>query len=103
MKILVISDSHSQLDYIYDIIVQESPDSVICAGDHSTDAEAIAYAFPEIQFYIVKGNCDYYDTKHDNEMFVKIGNKFFFITHGHLYDAKKTYALLEKKGEELEA
>ena len=95
MKILIITDSHGNTNKIYDIISQESPNIIIWTGDHSWDGEECSFAFPDIKFYIVRGNCDIFDRKfNDNEIFDIDGIKIF-ITHGHLYNVKKEMYTLE--------
>lgn len=95
MKILIITDSHGNTNKIYDIISQESPNIIMCTGDHSWDGEECSFAFPDIKFYIVRGNCDIFDRKfNDNEIFDIDGIKIF-ITHGHLYNVKKEMYTLE--------
>ena len=95
MKILIITDSHGNTNKIYDIISQESPNIIIWTGDHSWDGEECSFAFPDIKFYIVRGNCDIFDRKfNDNEIFDIDGIKIF-ITHGHRYNGKKEMYTLE--------
>lgn len=95
MKILIITDSHGNTNKIYDIISQESPNIIIWTGDYSWDGEECSFAFPDIKFYIVRGNCDIFDRKfNDNEIFDIDGIKIF-ITHGHLYNVKKEMYTLE--------
>ena len=81
MKILLTSDSHRDVDYLYNTIVKENPDMVIFAGDHSDDAIDISYGF-DIPFYIVRGNCDYYDnmTKDIIELEIEEVGKIFDVT-----------------------
>ncbi|MGL4307575.1 YfcE family phosphodiesterase [Cetobacterium sp. SF1] len=99
MKILVISDSHGRSEYILEAIEKEKPDMVISCGDYSEDAQDMAYGFPEIPFQIVRGNCDYYDIDHRDEILLEISSIKFYITHGHLQNAKGTYSKLETAGE----
>ena len=95
MKILIITDSHGNMNKIYDIITQENPTLVIWTGDHSWDGEECSFAFPEIKFSIVRGNCDVFDRKfNDNEILDVEGVKIL-ITHGHLYNVKQNLFTLE--------
>nr|WP_307774580.1 YfcE family phosphodiesterase [uncultured Cetobacterium sp.] len=97
MKILVVTDSHGKISKLYDIIENESPEIVIWTGDYSADAEECSYAYPEIKFIIVRGNCDMFDIKHnDDEIFI-LENKKFLITHGHLYGVKSSLNFLKEK------
>ncbi|MGL5278946.1 MAG: YfcE family phosphodiesterase [Cetobacterium sp.] len=95
MKILIITDSHGNTNKIYDIISQENPNIVIWTGDHSWDGEECSFAFPDIKFYIVRGNCDIFDRKFNDDEILDIDGIKIFITHGHLYNVKKEMYTLE--------
>lgn len=103
MKILIISDSHGKINYIYELMEKEAPDAVISCGDFSEDTEESSFAFDNVPFYVVRGNCDYHDLKHKDEIFVELEGKKILVTHGHLYDAKRTYLHLTKRGLDLGA
>lgn len=96
MKIVVVTDSHGKVSKFYDIIALENPTEVIWTGDHSWDGEECSFAFPEIKFHIVRGNCDVFDRKFNDNEILDIEDKKIFITHGHLYEVKKDMYLLEK-------
>lgn len=87
MKLLVVSDSHHSLGYIYDAIELEMPDAVIHLGDHQGDAEDLSCAFEAIPFYTVPGNCDYGSIDPDTRLLAFEGVRFF-LTHGHRYGVK---------------
>ena len=95
MKILIITDSHGNTNKIYDIISQESPNIIIWTGDHSWDGEECSFAFPDKKFYIVRGNCDIFDRKFNDNEILDIDGIKIFITHGHLYNVKKEMYTLE--------
>lgn len=99
MKILIITDSHGNMNGIYGIIAQENPELVIWTGDHSGDGEECSYLFPEIKFYIVKGNCDFFDRKFKDEEILDIDGIKILITHGHLYGVKQNLLELEAVAE----
>lgn len=101
MKVLVISDSHGKLDRLVSIYEEEKPDMIICAGDFSEDAEELSFIYPESIYHIVKGNCDYYDMKSENEMIIELEGHRVFLAHGHHYGVKQSYGLIEKRGREL--
>ncbi len=60
-KILVLSDSHSYFDETLKIFEKEKPDIVIAAGDGIKDIDELSYVHPEAKYYMVKGNCDFFD------------------------------------------
>ena len=86
-KILVISDSHGEKEYVDFLIGKGVYDFVIFAGDGVRDFDAEVFMLPN--FKIVKGNCDYFSDYPELELF-EIMNKLFFVTHGHIFNVKKT-------------
>ncbi|MDR7869237.1 MAG: metallophosphoesterase [Tissierellaceae bacterium] len=86
MKIVVISDTHSDNKDIIDAILamDKKIDMLIHLGDHADDGEKISkiLGIPSI---IVKGNCDY-DSKYNDSELVELENKKIFLTHGHNYN-----------------
>lgn len=99
MKVVIISDSHGNVSKFKDIIILEKPEVVIWTGDCSSDAEIESYIYSDIKFYIVRGNCDLYDTKFNDEEIIEIEGKKIFLTHGHLYEVKRNILKLEKEAE----
>lgn len=97
MKALVLSDSHSHFNLILNIYNLEKPDVVIFAGDNSKDGHELSFIDESTPFYIVKGNCDFFDYNSDDVMEFKLENKKFFLTHGHLYGVKGNYRSIEKE------
>jgi len=88
MKILVFSDSHTRFEKILEILEKEKPERVICAGDHSTDAEELSYTDENLPFHIVRGNTDFYDQKHEDLLEFELGGKKIFLAHGHEFGVK---------------
>lgn len=103
MKILIASDSHRDLKFFYETVVNEKPDMVLFTGDHSNDAIETSYAF-DIPFHIVKGNCDYFDyeTPEMIELSIeKIGK--VVLVHGHNHDVKSNMNKIYRFGKEVNA
>ena len=100
-KILVLSDSHSYFDKVLKIFEKEKPDIVIGAGDGIKDIEELSYIYPKAEYYMVKGNCDYFDRSHNEENLFEIDNIKIFLTHGHLYDVKRTLNSIKEIGKKL--
>lgn len=101
MKVLVISDSHQRLNTLIRIYEKEQPDVVICAGDHSKDGEELSFIFPESKFYIVRGNCDIFDRKYEDEMIIELEGFKILLAHGHEYGVKYSYDSIRERGESL--
>ena len=79
-RILVLSDSHSYFDKALKIFEKEKPDIVIAAGDGIGDIDDLSYVHPEATYYMVKGNCDFFERSHSEENIFEIeGKKFTFF------------------------
>ena len=90
MKILVLSDSHSALSFMFRCVRTIKPDAVVHLGDYYDDAEALHEEFPYIRLYQVPGNCDRYRVPMDAMEIITpiIGGVRFYLTHGHLHKVK---------------
>ena len=85
LKILVLSDSHRAIGAMYDAAMLEDPDAIMHLGDHVSDAEELSYALDLIDFYRVKGNCDF-GAQAPETILTELGGARLFLTHGHLYN-----------------
>ena len=90
MKILVLSDSHAALRFMYYCIDSVMPDVIIHLGDFYQDAEALAEDYPDIRLYQVPGNCDRYRCPPDAPEIMRptIGGVKIYMTHGHKHHVK---------------
>lgn len=103
MKILLVSDSHRDVKYLYEVVEKENPNIIMYAGDHSSDAYDLNLDF-DIPVYIVRGNCDYDDyTGIDIEEIKIEGLGKVILTHGHLFDVKKNMNSIYTMGVEKNA
>ena len=102
-KILVLSDSHSYFDKVLKIFEKEKPDIVIGAGDGIKDIDELSYVYPEAKYYMVKGNCDFFNRSHSEENLFEIDGTKFFLTHGHLYEVKRSLSSVKEIGKKLNA
>ena len=96
MKILVLSDSHSSLRFMFSCLEQIVPDVVIHLGDYFDDGVALREAFPGIRLYQVPGNCDRYRCPPGQpEILVeRILGVNLYMTHGHCHNVKLTLTRL---------
>lgn len=94
-KILVLSDSHGKFNKILGIYEKERPDITVYAGDGISDIEELSYVY-ESQYYIVNGNCDFFEKNYGYIKFLEIENKKILITHGHVYNVKRGLEELRK-------
>lgn len=87
MNILVFSDSHKALGTMVDAVERLRPEVVLHLGDHLADAEDLEYVFPEVEFYHVPGNCDFFTTTQPS-LTIELDGVRIFMTHGHLFGVK---------------
>lgn len=90
MKILVFSDSHSNVSYMIDIInvCKEDTSLIVHLGDMCSDFKKIKSVFPDIPSVFVKGNNDFFEIDVDNEFIGLLEGVKCLFTHGHQYGVK---------------
>ncbi|MCM1106762.1 MAG: metallophosphoesterase [Blautia sp.] len=99
-KILVLSDSHGNLNNMVFAATAVSPDMIIHLGDCWADAGQLKRKFPTIPMERVPGNCDY---EHEFlERVLLIEGKRVLLCHGHTFNVKAGYLALELGAKERE-
>ncbi len=91
LKILVVSDSHGNINLLHDVIsANRNVDLVIHLGDHTADGNEVMRDFPTIAYLTVSGNCDIgsFINKTNTEGTFKAEGRRIFYTHGHKYNVK---------------
>lgn len=88
MRLLIVSDTHRDYNAL-DKAILEQPraEVVIHLGDGADDVDMIKPKYPNKTFIQVKGNCDFNSELPIYRDFT-LENTKFFITHGHMYNAK---------------
>ncbi len=94
---LVISDTHGDIFTAKDLIkMYPQINGIIHLGDFYKDAVILKTRFPDIEYFMVPGNCDFvFDTPTD--VVIEVEGKRILITHGHRYDVKSSIGRLEAK------
>ena len=92
LRILVISDSHGMVRTMKTAINKSNPNVIIFLGDGLRNILDLQNIYYDKKFYFVKGNCDFLNYKIND--LLDIAGKKVFITHGHLYNVKRTYETL---------
>lgn len=87
MQVLVLSDSHGEVDAMIRAVKKAKPDMIFFLGDGWRDAEALNEKFPDIPFFSVPGNCDFQGRKQTEQIILLEGKKIL-ICHGHTYGVK---------------
>ena len=82
-KILILSDSHGNINNMSYALQCEKPDLVIHLGDCFKDAKQLVEQYPEQNIIQVPGNCDYSDEA--TEKIVDVEGIKILICHGHTY------------------
>ncbi len=97
MKILVISDTHRQINKAATVL-HNIPDitNVIHLGDMVSDAEDLQEIFPEKVFHKIQGNNDFFSFAKPDVMLSLCGHNIF-ATHGHAYGVRGGVTLLAKR------
>jgi putative phosphoesterase len=92
-KILVLSDSHGNIDNMVCAVKRSAPDIICHLGDCWSDASRLHGIFPEIAMERVPGNCDYQDEP--AEKILLLDGWKLLLCHGHQYSVKSSYLSLE--------
>ncbi len=101
MKILVISDTHRQINKAITVL-HSIPDitNVIHLGDLVSDAEDLQEVFPEKVFHKIQGNNDFFSFAKPDMMLCLCGHNIF-ATHGHAYGVRGGVAVLAKRAADM--
>ena len=87
MKILVLSDSHGNVDNMIRAVERVQPQRVLHLGDCQRDLTALQAAFPGMPMEGVPGNCDW-GSCDQPERLLEIGGVRIFALHGHTRNVK---------------
>lgn len=86
MKILVLSDTHGQLERAENILrrIGGQMDMVFHLGDYALDAMELQRKFPALPFHLVRGNNDFsMHSQTPDKKLVRAAGKAMLLTHGH--------------------
>lgn len=96
MKIIVISDTHTNTNSLQRVIdANPECEIILHAGDGCGDLRRIDRK--NKGFISVKGNCDRYEDFDEEEQIIALDGIKIFLTHGHRYNVKSTKELLLAK------
>jgi putative phosphoesterase len=102
MRLLILSDSHQEINAMAEAVRREAPDAVLHLGDHFEDAQKLAQLFPEIPLHAVEGNTDYAPGA-PVELLLTFEGKRVYMTHGHLFGVKMGLHSIKRKGDAVAA
>lgn len=81
-RVLVVSDTHGKIDEVERLLENVKFHIIIHLGDNLADAIRLKERVSPEEFYMVKGNNDFYG---ETEKTVEICSHKIFICHGHTY------------------
>lgn len=88
MRLVVISDTHGRSMLIDRVLRKESSaQEVFFLGDVVSDIESVMPDYPEKNFHIVRGNCDYF-CEYPSFDIVEYKGVTVYFTHGHQHSVK---------------
>ena len=89
MKILVLSDSHGNVQNMRTCVEMLQPRHILHLGDCIRDAEDLRSLFPDIPMDTVPGNCDWGCTD-PGERLIALEGQRILMMHGHTRGVKET-------------
>lgn len=89
MKILVLSDSHGNVQNMRTCVEMLQPRHILHLGDCIRDAEELRRLFPDIPMDTVPGNCDW-SCADPGERLIEVNGQRIFMMHGHTRGVKET-------------
>lgn len=88
MRLLVLSDTHGRSSLIDRVLrLEKDAKEVFFLGDVVSDIEDIKPEYPDRNFHIVRGNCDYF-CEYPLFDIVECGGVTVYMTHGHKHFVK---------------
>ncbi len=102
MKILVLSDSHGNLENMVRSVKITRPDAIFHLGDGWRDAQSLAERFLDIPLTQVPGNCDF-GTGAQGELLVCLEGHTLLLCHGHTLGVKSGLLTAMYRAQELGA
>ena len=89
MKLLVLSDSHGNVDNMARAVELTQPRHILHLGDCLRDAQALHERFPDLPMDTVPGNCDWGQTG-EPERLLEIEGIRILMLHGHTRHVKSS-------------
>ena len=89
MRILVLSDSHGDVDNMARAVEQTNPELIFHLGDGWRDVEELRMLYPRISIEQVPGNCDFRPNE-PMERLLFPADRRVLLCHGHTYGVKSS-------------
>lgn len=97
MRIVVMSDSHTRLDLVHQVIERHlaEADLFVHLGDGVSEFKQVQGQYPQKQFLCVQGNCDLSSSDPVTNLLVANSVRILY-THGHRFYVKNTMEHLKE-------
>ncbi|MBQ9648098.1 MAG: YfcE family phosphodiesterase [Oscillospiraceae bacterium] len=102
MKVLVVSDSHGDVENMCRAVEREQPRMLLHLGDGWRDAELLAERYPDLPIEKVAGNCDFRAGEPAVRV-IMIAGKRIMLCHGHTLGVKTNLSMLLREAIERKA
>ena len=102
MQVLIVSDSHGNIEPMRLAVERTKPDAVIHLGDCWRDVAALQERYPTLTVYQVAGNCDYTFLLPRTQTITLAGHRIV-LTHGDQQGVKGSMYGAEALAREEEA
>ena len=93
MKVLIVSDSHGDVENMCRAVELVKPRMLLHLGDGWHDTELLAERYPELPMERVPGNCDFRRGE-SAERVILLGGKRTLLCHGHTQGVKTGLGML---------
>lgn len=81
MKIIVVADTHKDLEKYSNVVANNDADCYIHLGDGALEFADVAKLNPKKEFVLVRGNCDYCEASLRHVL--SVGKFKIYCVHGH--------------------
>lgn len=97
MRILILSDSHGDIESMRRAAERTMPDQIFHLGDCWRDGAALGQALPQLPLAQVVGNCDLADmrARGAERLVLTMEGQQMLLCHGHRYQVKRDLLALE--------
>ena len=106
MRILILSDSHGNIQKMKQAVERTQPDQIIHLGDHFRDGEALKESYPLLPVARIIGNYDLYDFSArggKDQLLLTLDGHRVMLCHGHRYHVKSSLLSMSYAAREAEA
>jgi len=101
MVLLILSDSHGNIEMMREAVDRTGPDAIIHLGDSWRDGQQLKAQYPDIPLYQVPGNWDE-GVEAPRELTLELEGHRVFLCHGDRYGARTSLAGLGAQAKKMQ-